>query len=213
MSIRPPIPMTQILFKISPWKSKVKVIAEGHMVRITPYRLISLLFDVDEPFKPLHSFIQLFKNLILKIQGEGHGWGERWKSQHGSNILSTHTSFIPRQLAIPFLRYNFFKIWPWKSMVKVMVRWTLTVTIWVQHPIDSNPFCSMSMDPSIPEIQNFLNSTFKIEAEGEMTIMLHNYRSRQFHITSNGIHPSRSFRDMASTKSGPSAASFDNFGP
>ena len=43
-----------------------------------------------------------------------------WKSQHGSNILSTHIPLIPCQLAIPFLRYAFFKIWPWKSKVKVM---------------------------------------------------------------------------------------------
>ena len=44
-----------------------------------------------------------------------------------------------------------------------------------------------------------------------MTMMLHNYRSRQFHRTSNGTDPFRGFRDMGSTKSGPSAASFDKF--
>ena len=88
-------------FKISLWKSKVKVIAEGHIVGITPYRLISVSFDVDEPS---NSYIQLFKNLTLKIQGEGHGWGERWKSQHGSNILSPHIPFVSCQSAIPFLR-------------------------------------------------------------------------------------------------------------
>ena len=69
---------------------------------------------------PIHK-IRLFQNLTLKIQGRGHGWGESWKSQHGSNILSTHIPFIPCQPAIPFLRYDFFKIWPWKSKVKVMV--------------------------------------------------------------------------------------------
>ena len=31
---------------------------------------------------------------------------------------------------------------------------------------------------------------------------LHNYRSRQFHKTSNSVNPSISFRDMCSTKSG-----------
>ena len=69
----------------------------------------------------------------------------------------------------------------------------------------------MSIDPSIHEIQNFLNLTFKTLGHDEMTMMLHNYRSRQFHITSNGIHLSSGFREMASTKSGPSAASFDKF--
>ena len=69
----------------------------------------------------------------------------------------------------------------------------------------------MSIDPSIPEIQNFINLTFKTLGHDEMKIMLHNYRSRQFHITSNGINPSSGFREMAYTKSGPSAASFDKF--
>ena len=68
----------------------------------------------------------------------------------------------------------------------------------------------MSIDPSIPEI-HFLNLTWKIQGEGEMTMTLHNYRPRQFHITYNGINQSNGFRDMASTKSGPSAASFDKF--
>ena len=51
---------------------------------------------------------------------QGHGRGEHWKSQHGSNILSTQIPFIPCQSALPFLRYSIFKIWPWKSKVKVM---------------------------------------------------------------------------------------------
>ena len=64
--------------------------------------------------------IQLFQNLTLEIQGQGHGWGQSWKSQHGSNIQSTHIPFVSCQSGIPFLGYNFLKIWPWKSRVKVM---------------------------------------------------------------------------------------------
>ena len=69
---------------------------------------------------PIHK-IRLFWNFTLKIQCQGHGWGESWKSQHGSNILSTRIPFIPCQATLPFLRYDFLKIWPWKSKVKVMV--------------------------------------------------------------------------------------------
>ena len=90
-------------FKISPWKSKVKVIAEGHTVGITPYRLISLSFDVHEPS---HSYIQLFKNLSLKIQGHGHVWCELWKSQHRSNILSISHPFCSMSIGHPIT-----KIW------------------------------------------------------------------------------------------------------
>ena len=37
------------IFKTWPWKSKVKVIVEGHIACATPYRLKSLSFNVDEP--------------------------------------------------------------------------------------------------------------------------------------------------------------------
>ena len=69
----------------------------------------------------------------------------------------------------------------------------------------------MSIGPSNPEIQHFQNLTLKIQGQGQMTMMLHNYRSRQFHRTRNGINPSSGFRDMGSAKSDPSAASFDKF--
>ena len=57
------------IFKISPWKSKVKVIAIGH-IGITSYRLISLSFDVDEP---LHSYIQQLKNWPWKSKAKVMG--------------------------------------------------------------------------------------------------------------------------------------------
>ena len=104
-----------------PQKSKVKVMGESklkvttwvqHSIDSHPFRSMSIGHPIPE--------IWLFLNLTLKIQGQGHGWGQSWKSQHGSNILSTHIPVIPCQSAIPFLRYNFFKIWPWKSKVKVM---------------------------------------------------------------------------------------------
>ena len=64
----------------------------------------------------------LFQNLTLKIKGQGHGWGQSSKSQCGSSILSNHILFVPCQSALPFLRYSIFKIWPWKSRVKVTVQ-------------------------------------------------------------------------------------------
>ena len=69
----------------------------------------------------------------------------------------------------------------------------------------------MSIGPSIPEIQYFQNLTLKIQGQGQMTMMLHNYGSTRFHRTQNGINPSSGFRDIGSAKSDPSAASFDKF--
>ena len=100
--------------------SEVKV--ESHHVGTTFSRLTSLSFHVNPAS---HSWVTTFQNLTLKIKGPGHGWGHTSKSQCGSNILSTHIPFIPHQLEIPFLSYDFFKIWPWKSRVKVMGEVTL----------------------------------------------------------------------------------------
>ena len=109
-----PFPRNSI-FKIWPWKSKVKAIAQGHKVGITPYRPISLSIDPHIPG------IQLFQNLPLKIQGQSHWWGQSWKWHHGSNIQSTHIPFVPCQSDIPFLRY-FFKIWPCNQGSRSWVR-------------------------------------------------------------------------------------------
>ena len=83
-----------------------------HFVASNPFRSMSICPPISE--------IQHFQNLTLKIQGQGHGWSGHWKSQSACNILSTHIPFLPCQSAIPFLRYDFFKFWPWKSKVKVM---------------------------------------------------------------------------------------------
>ena len=40
-------------------------------------------------------------------------------------------------------------------------------------------------------------------ANGQITMTLHNYRSRQLHETLNGVNPSSGFREMRSAKSGP----------
>ena len=105
----------------APWKSKVKVMVEvkveNHKVGVTSYRLTFLYsMSIGHPIPE----IQHFQNLTMKIQGQGHGWRRHWKSQHGCHILSTHIPLIPCQSAIIFLRYDFFKIWPWKSKVKIM---------------------------------------------------------------------------------------------
>ena len=83
-----------------------------HSIDSHPFHPMSICHPIPE--------IWLFQNLTLKIQGQGHGWGESSKSQSGCNFLSTHIPFVPCQSALPFLRYSIFKIWPWKSKVKVM---------------------------------------------------------------------------------------------
>ena len=97
---------------------KVEVTTWGlHSVDSHPFRSMSLGHPIPE--------LWLFENLTLKIKGQGHGWGHTSKSQCGSNILSIHIPFVPCQSGIQFPSYDFFKIWPWKSRVKVMGEVTL----------------------------------------------------------------------------------------
>ena len=114
--------LTYIFFKIWPWKSKVRVMVEvkvwSHNVSITFYRLTSFSFHVN---RPSHSWDTTFSNFDLENPRSRSWVRGKLKSQYGSNILSTHIPFIPCQSAIPFLIYNFFEIWPWKSKVKVRV--------------------------------------------------------------------------------------------
>ena len=109
--------------------------------------------------------IQLFQNLTLKIQGQGHGWGQSWKSQHGAYIQSTHIPFVPCHSGIPLLSYDFLKIWPWKSRIKVMGEVTVQSHN-VDHLIGSHPFHSMSIGHPIPELRLFQNLTLKIKDQG-----------------------------------------------
>ena len=91
------------------------------------YSIDSHLFNSMSIGHPIPE-IWLFQNLTLKIQGQGHGWGECWKSQSGCSILSIHIPFVPCQSALPFMRYSIFKIWPWNSKVKVKWPWRCTTT-------------------------------------------------------------------------------------
>ena len=139
--------------------------------------------------------IQHFQNLTLKIQGQGHGWGGHWKSQSRCNTLSTHIPFVPCQSAIPLLRYDFFKIWPWKSKVKVMGEVAIKVTAWVQHSIDSHPFNSMSIGHPIPEIWLFKIWPWKskVKVMGEGNVESHKVGVTSYRFTSLSFHVNRPF--------------------
>ena len=140
MSIHPLIPMIELFLKIWPSKSKVKVIAQGHIIGITSYRPWLSIWPWKSRVKVMgevivqnhkvgltsyrltslsfhvnlasHCWVKTFQNLTLKFKGQGHGWGHSSKSQCVSNILSTHIPFVPCQSALPLLTYSIIKIWP-----------------------------------------------------------------------------------------------------
>ena len=72
--------------------------------------LTSFSFHVN---RPSHSWNRLFQTQTLKLQGLGHGCGQRAKSYSQPSILLIRFPFISHQSDQQFLRYSYFNIWPW----------------------------------------------------------------------------------------------------
>ena len=112
------------------------------------------------------------KNLTLKIQGQGQGWGQSFKSQLGSNILSdsvgnSHRSASPRSTTLEedwelFVDFPSIKcLW---FEIQAMRTYNFLTEFPTLHPMDSYP--CMSIHPVIPMIELFfLNLTFKIQGQ------------------------------------------------
>ena len=116
MSIGPPILEIQHFHKLT-----LEIKGQGHWrSHSSKSQCGSSILSTHIPFsfhvhQPTHSWGTAFSKFDLENQGS-----RLWvRSQYGSNILSTHISFVPCQSGIPFLSYDNFKIWPWKSKFKV----------------------------------------------------------------------------------------------
>ena len=111
------------------------------------------------------------KNLTLKIQGQGQGWGQSNKSQLGSNILSDsvgncHRSASPRSTTLEEdweLFVDFPSILCLWFEIQSMRTYNFLTEFPTLHPMDSYP--CMSIHPLILMIELFLNLTFKIQGQ------------------------------------------------
>ena len=126
---------------------------------------------------PLIPIIELFKYLTFKIQGQSHS-----SSSHNRyNILSTHIPFIPCWSALPFLRYSIFKIWPWKSRVKVMDEVT------VQSHIPFAP-CQSALPCLKYSIFKIWPWKSRVKVMDEITVQCHNVGLASYRLTSLSFH-------------------------
>ena len=113
-----------------------EVNVESHNKGPTSYRLTSLSFHVN---LPSHSRDTTFQNLTLKIQGQGHVWGQSWKSQNGCNILPTHIPFVPCQLILSFQRFFYLENprWRWNDndVEQIQIQSLCNNGIWGLHSV------------------------------------------------------------------------------
>ena len=193
MSIRHPIPEIRHFQNLT-----LKIQGQGHgrgTLKVTtlvqhsvdsnPFRSMSICHPIPE--------LQHFQNLNLKIQGQGHEWRRHWKSQSGYNILWTYIPFIPCQSAIPFLRYDFFKIWPWKSKVKVMEEEHWKSQHWSN--ILSTQIPLIPCQSAIPFLRYDFFKTWpwksKVKVMGEVDIKTHSMGPTFYRFTSLLFHVNR----------------------
>ena len=120
----------------------VRLKAQDHVVGPNSFRLTSLSFLAIR-------FSHSREKAISKFHLEKPG-------QTGPDILLTQAPFIQCQLTLWFLRYGYFKIWPWKG------------SPYQGRTVDptSHTFRSMSIRPPIPENGYFIiwhwKSKFKV---------------------------------------------------
>ena len=126
------------------------------------------------------------KNLNLKIQGQGHGWGQSFKSQLESNIQSTHIPLVLCQLALPFLRYSIFKVWLWKSKVKVIAQGHkagippyrfISFSFHVNRPSHSWDTAILKFDIENSRSRSCVRSKFKVTTWVQHSVNSHPFRS------------------------------------
>ena len=145
--------------------------------------------------------IQLFKKMTHKIQGQGHGWSRSSKWQCESNImniLSTHIPLVPSQMALPFLRYSIFKVWPWKSKVKVIAQ---------GHKVGITPYLhTIPFVPSQSPVTflgyNYLKIwhwKFKVKVISEVKVESHNVGPTLSRLTSILFYVNRASHSWVAT--------------
>ena len=113
-------------FKIRPWKSRAMVMRQvtlrSHNVSLRSYRLTSLSFHVN---RASHSWVTTLSKFDLENQVSRSWVRSHFKVTMWVQYPIDLHPFCPCQSGIPFLSYDFYKIWPWKSRVKVMGEVTL----------------------------------------------------------------------------------------
>ena len=168
---------------------------------LTSYRLTSLSFHVN---LASHCWVKTFSKFDLEIQGSRSWVRSQFKVTMWVYILSTHIRFVPCQSALPFLTYSIFKVWPWKSRVKVMGEVTIK-----SHNVVLTSYRLTSLlfhvnRPSHSWVMTFFKIwpwNSKVKVMGEVTVQSHNVGLTSYRLTSLLFHvnwPSHSWNTASS---------------
>ena len=132
---------------------------ESHNMGPIFYRLTSLSSHVN---RPSYSWYTTFWNskvkVMVEVKVESHKVGV---TSYRLTSLSLPVNRPSHSWDTAFLKFDLEN-----PRSRSWVRWTLKVTTWVQHSIDSHPFHPMSIGHPTPEIWLFQNLSLKIQGQG-----------------------------------------------
>ena len=167
---------------------EVKV--ESHNMDPTLYPLTSLFFHVNPPS---HSWDMTFSKFEIE-NPRLRSWVRRTLkvTKWVQHSIDSHP-FLSMSIGHPIPEIQLFKNWPWKSKVKFMVEVQVE-----SHKVGVTSYRLTSLSFHVNWLFHSWDTKFSKfdfenprlkwndnDVKGEMTMMLHNYRSRQFHITAN----------------------------
>ena len=86
---------------------------QGHTMGPVSYQLTSFSFHINQTNNSWDK--SYFKIWPWNIQGQGHEWGQRSRSNIVPSIRLMHFLFVSHQSDQLFLRYGQNSVWPWKN--------------------------------------------------------------------------------------------------
>ena len=178
------------IFKIWPWKSKVKVIAQGHKIGITPFRLTSLLFHVH---RPCHSWDTAISKFDVENSRSRSWVRSKWSNMGPTFSRLTSLLFHVNRPSHSWVM-TFFKIWPWNSKVKVMGEVTVQT-----HNVGLTSYRLTSLSFHVNLASHYWVKDFfkiwpwnsRVKVMGEVTVQSHNVGLTSYRLTSLSFHVNR----------------------
>ena len=130
------------LFRVRSWNTGMRCMSFYILMVMNGWLTSFSSLSIGRPIPE----IKLFQTLILKLQGQGHGCGQRARSYNRPSIILTHFLFISYdsdQFRNLTLKHPRSRSW---------VRSKIKVTYCIQYPTNALPIRFTSIGPTIPEI-------------------------------------------------------------
>ena len=85
------------------------MVTQVNIMVMNGWLTIFLSLSIGRPIPEM----KLFQTLTLKLQGQGHGFGQRARSYNRPSIILTHFLYISHQSDQQFRRWSYFENLPW----------------------------------------------------------------------------------------------------